>query len=83
MTTRQKKPTKTTRKVLAPETYLQMHLEQLNYDWSRLTQRVMWQLTEGGGYKNIHMLETLRSLQTVYYQIASAEDALRHTKSPV
>lgn len=52
-------------------------LETLQNQFKDASTRFVWQSQQGGGIHNIHMLDTIRELNSLYTQIAAHLDALR------
>lgn len=60
--------------------FTQFRKDCLEKEFEECSKRLIWQLTEGGGMKNIHILHTIRELDSLYRDIGSHNDALRSLK---
>lgn len=67
-------------KKINPEDWAKIRLESLERLFKEKSDQFIWQTQQGGGIKNIHMLDTIRDLQMLYLQIAAHHDALRSLK---
>ena len=66
------KKTKTKRK-----TWVQTQSEISQADFDAKAKELIWQLTEGGGSRNIHILDTIRQLEFSYIKTAAYGLAVR------
>jgi hypothetical protein len=60
--------------------FTQFRKECLEKEFEECSKRLIWQLTQGGGLKNIHILNTIRELDSLYRDVAVHSDALRSLK---
>lgn len=49
----------------------------LEKEFEEASKNFIWQTQQGGGIKNIHMLDTIRRLNFLYTDIAAHYDAIR------
>ncbi len=57
--------------------FTKFRLECLEKEFEEASKNFIWQTQQGGGLKNIHMLDTIRRLNFLYTDIAAHRDALR------
>lgn len=57
--------------------FTKYRLESLERQFKEASDKFVWQTQQGGGIKNIHMSETIRTLNFLYTDIAAHYDALR------
>lgn len=60
--------------------FLKYRLDNLKKDFEKKSEEFIWQTQHGGGINNIHMLYTIRDLNSLYTNIAAHVDALRSLK---
>lgn len=58
---------------------IQANIKQREFDGK--AKELVWQLTEGGGSKNIHVLDTIRSLEWAYLAMSSLKMAVEYAKA--
>jgi hypothetical protein len=57
--------------------FTKYRLNNLEKEFEEASKNFIWQIQQGGGWKNIHMLDTIRKLNFLYTNIAAHHDALR------
>ena len=77
MITRKPKPTKAPKVLQLKESWLEKQATHYQNQFDATAKELVWQLTEGGGSKNVHVLDTLRNLQWNYLVCASYRLAAR------
>lgn len=60
--------------------FVKFRLDSLERQFKETSDRFIWQIQQGGGINNIHMLDTIRALNFLYAEIAAHRDALRSMK---
>jgi hypothetical protein len=61
--------------------WLEFRIQQLEAEYDKYAQQYAYFVKEGIAIKNIHVLDTLRSLTFLYTDIAAHKDALRSLKA--
>ncbi len=72
---------KTNKKSVVKKTWVAEQLDRSEKEFETKSKELIWQLTEGGGIKNIHIFDTIRSLEFIYLKCGAYGLAARDEKS--
>ena len=64
----------------ASNSWMEHESQRLMKEFSEVGKQLVWQLDQGGGIKNIHIADTIRELDRLYWINATYQKAVKDAK---